>query len=305
MGYLNRHRSVSSRKRSPSQTAQPCQSAVVRFVLTNDPEQFSSRAWPFIEPKLDCNVMATVLQNVLEGHYDSAMFALGLTPGDEVAFVAIRTPPWFMLVSELDPAHATDLVETWLEADPELPGVSGLPATARSIAAAWRSRTDGATRCRMSEAMHSLTEVRDPARPAPGALRLSAEADHELLVAWMEEFVREAGLQGVGEARRILRTRFGGDRLMLWDDHGPKSMVGMAGPVAGVARIGPVYTPPEHRQRGYATTAVAAYSRRALARGAHTCMLYTDLANPTSNKIYAEVGYRRFAEWEEHAFERE
>ena len=33
-------------------------------------------------------------------------------------------------------------------------------------------------------------------------------------------------------------------------------------------------------------------------------MLYTDLSNPTSNKIYAEVGYRRFADWEEHAFQR-
>ncbi|HZU61333.1 MAG TPA: GNAT family N-acetyltransferase, partial [Solirubrobacteraceae bacterium] len=62
--------------------------------------------------------------------------------------------------------------------------------------------------------------------------------------------------------------------------------------------------PPEQRGRGYATTAVAAFSRRALIRGAHTCMLYTDLGNPTSNRIYAAVGYRRVAEWEEHAFHR-
>jgi hypothetical protein len=48
----------------------------------------------------------------------------------------------------------------------------------------------------------------------------------------------------------------------------------------------------------------AATSRRALARGARTCILYTDLLNPTSNKIYAEVGYRRVADWEELAFER-
>jgi predicted GNAT family acetyltransferase len=33
-------------------------------------------------------------------------------------------------------------------------------------------------------------------------------------------------------------------------------------------------------------------------------MLFTDLANPTSNKIYAEIGYRRVADWEEHAFVR-
>jgi predicted GNAT family acetyltransferase len=65
-----------------------------------------------------------------------------------------------------------------------------------------------------------------------------------------------------------------------------------------------VDTPPERRRRGYAASAVAAASRDALAGAARQCALHTDLANPTSNKIYAEVGYRRIADWEEHAFER-
>jgi predicted GNAT family acetyltransferase len=80
-------------------------------------------------------------------------------------------------------------------------------------------------------------------------------------------------------------------------------MVGVNLAVAGVVRVGPVYTPPQLRRRGYAGSAVAAVSRRALAAGAARCMLFTDLANPTSNKIYAEVGYRRIADWEEYAFE--
>ena len=62
--------------------------------------------------------------------------------------------------------------------------------------------------------------------------------------------------------------------------------------MAGVARIAPVYTPPEHRGRGYASNAVAALRRRALERGVRSCMLYTDLANPTSNAIYQKIGYR-------------
>lgn len=81
-------------------------------------------------------------------------------------------------------------------------------------------------------------------------------------------------------------------------------MVGINRPVAGAVRVGPVYTPPALRGRGYAGTAVAEASRRALAGGARSCMLYTDLANPTSNKIYAEVGYRRAGDWEEHDFDR-
>jgi predicted GNAT family acetyltransferase len=76
----------------------------------------------------------------------------------------------------------------------------------------------------------------------------------------------------------------------------------MSPAIAGTVRVGPVYTPPENRRRGYATSAVAAASRRALAAGARQCILFTDLANPTSNQIYSTVGFWRFADWEEYAF---
>jgi predicted GNAT family acetyltransferase len=72
----------------------------------------------------------------------------------------------------------------------------------------------------------------------------------------------------------------------------------------GYGWIGPVYTPPERRRRGYAGAGVAAISRRLLAAGASRCLLFTDLDNLTSNKIYHEVGYRRFADWEQHRFVR-
>jgi predicted GNAT family acetyltransferase len=155
----------------------------------------------------------------------------------------------------------------------------------------------------MSEAMHQLTEVSDPPRAARGHLRRPDEQELDLLRNWMERFAVETGTEGTDRAETMVRARLANDALMLWDDGQPVCMVGMAGPVAGVARIGPVYTPPEHRNRGYASSAVAAFSRLALERGAGTCMLYTDLANPTSNRIYAALGYQRFAEWEEHLFE--
>lgn len=278
----------------------------MRYVFTSDPAEFSRKASPFIEPRLDCNVMASALRYVLDGVYtpSESVFAYGLSDGERVAFAAARTSPWPMLVAGLDPADASELMVRWLEVDPGLPGVNGSPATTRALAACWRAQTGGRTHVHMSQAMHSLTEVSDPVRPAPGRLRQPREDEHPLLVAWMEDFAREAHLQTGDQARTSVFTRLASGALWLWDDGSPVSMVGWVGPVAGVARVGPVYTPPGHRRRGYATSAVAALSRLVLARDAHTCMLYTDLANPTSNKIYAEIGYRRFADWEEHAFER-
>ena len=143
--------------------------------------------------------------------------------------------------------------------------MSGVPATARAIAAAWERRAGGATRCTMSEAMHVLDHVDDPPRPAAGTLRLPKPDERDLLVSWMEEFTTEAGLIGVAQAGAIVDARLRQEGLLVWDDDRPVSLIGLNPPVAGVVRIGPVYTPPQLRRRGYAGSAVAAASRRALA----------------------------------------
>jgi hypothetical protein len=135
-------------------------------------------------------------------------------------------------------------------------------------------------------------------------LRLPRPDERDLLIAWMREFVIEAGLIGAAQAEQMVDARLREQGLMVWDDGEPVSLVGVNPAVAGVVRVGPVYTPLHFRRRGYAGSAVAAISRRALAGGADRCMLFTDLANPTSNKIYAEVGYRRCGDWEEIALER-
>jgi uncharacterized protein len=278
----------------------------MQFVLTRDAGAFAERTWAFLEQRIECNLLATILATVLDGAHANVtpLFAYGLDHRDQVRFAGMRTPPWFMLPSRLETHDARRLLPQWLDADPEVPGVDGLPETARAIAAAWRERTGGATRCTMREAIHTLAEVRDPPRPAPGRLRIARLEERPLLVDWIRAFLREAGVAGADQAAAMVDARLARDGLLLWDHGGPVCVVGAAGPIAGVTRFGPVYTPPEHRRRGYAGSAVAAASRRALAAGASSCTLFTDLANPTSNKIYAEVGYRRVGDWEEYAFER-
>jgi predicted GNAT family acetyltransferase len=57
-------------------------------------------------------------------------------------------------------------------------------------------------------------------------------------------------------------------------------------------RVGPVYTPPGLRHRGYAGAVTAAVSQAALDAGAAEVLLFTDLANPTSNSLYQNLGYQ-------------
>ena len=104
---------------------------------------------------------------------------------------------------------------------------------------------------------------------------------------------------------RNLESRFGseGTGFWLWEDGGqPVSLAGFGGPTPTGIRIGPVYTPPEHRRRGYATTLVADLSSWLLGHGHRACFLYTDLANPTSNRIYVEIGYQRVCDAMEFSF---
>jgi predicted GNAT family acetyltransferase len=276
----------------------------MRFVLTRDPRQFEEHARAFLTDRIERNVLMTTLMNVLSGRFagEAPLFAYGLGDGDELRFAAMRVAPYPMLTSELDPVHAGELVELWLRQDPELPGVSGPTGTARAIAAAWSGHTGRRARCRRREALHALERLREPTRPAPGHLRLPRPDEHELLGDWAVEFTREAGVIGGDEhARASSRSQVYRGTLRVWDNGEPVSMVGTAQRVTDVLRSAPVSPPPVGGRRGYATSAVAAVCREALAAGVQRCALFTDLANPTSNKIYAEIGFRPVTDWEEQA----
>jgi GNAT superfamily N-acetyltransferase len=107
-------------------------------------------------------------------------------------------------------------------------------------------------------------------------------------------FGREANdLGGPADQAPVVRDRLSHGGVMLWVAGGvPVSVAAASRQVAGMIRVGPVYTPPELRGHGYASAATAALSRQALAAGAEEVVLYTDLANPVANSIYQRIGYR-------------
>jgi predicted GNAT family acetyltransferase len=92
------------------------------------------------------------------------------------------------------------------------------------------------------------------------------------------------------------RIGFGG--LVFWEHHGrPVSLAGRNRAAAGQARIGPVYTPPDLRGRGFGGAATVAITQAALADGAEGVVLFTDLANLASNTLYQRLGYRPVSDW--------
>jgi ribosomal protein S16 len=275
----------------------------MRVTVTTSADEFAARVGALLESRLEHNILATVLESVRIRRPDrAARFAYLENGTGTVVAAALRTPPRHLLASTMDGASADALMEAWLAHDPGLPGVGAPGEVARRLSQAWERRTGGRATLAMSLALHALDRVSDPSRPARGRLRRALAADRDLLAGWRRAFVVEAGVDDVGDATEVVAQAIERRLLHLWDDGEPVALVGHSPAVAGVVRIGPVYTPPERRSRGYASSAVAALSRLALDRGARQCALYTDLANPTSNRIYAALGYRRVSDWEDRAF---
>jgi uncharacterized protein len=102
----------------------------------------------------------------------------------------------------------------------------------------------------------------------------------------------------------VTQQLIGRGQLHFWLDGGhPRAMVAATRETRSGCAINTVYTPPQFRRCGYATAAVATLSASLLDAGRRFCCLYTDLANPTSNAIYAKIGYRPIRDDSEIAFE--
>jgi predicted GNAT family acetyltransferase len=211
----------------------------------------------------------------------------------------MHPPPQPILVSPLQPGAADILTSALAESCPDAPGVNGTSATADAVAAAWRRLTKAEVVLHQQQRIHRLVAVSFPRTP-PGGWRRAAQADRQLLLEWSDAFELEAEGAVTGASAGGLDARLAAGRVFLWVDGTPVSYAGATPAVGGVARVGPVYTPPAHRGRGYASALVAAISQTALDGGATACMLYTDLANRTSSEIYEAIGYRPAAEI--HAF---
>ena len=210
-----------------------------------------------------------------------------------VGAVFMLTPEFPVMLSDVSGQAAAELARDLAVAGRQVPGVNAAQEAADAFAAAWADRTGDAVTVFRRIRLFRLGELNWPAPGPEGAARLATERDRDLLAEWFDAFAREVGDPPRHDERAAVdeRSRYGG--ITVWEAGGvPVSIAGRTRVVAGMARVGPVYTPPALRGRGYAGAATAAVSQAALDAGVREVMLYTDLANPTSNALYHRLGYR-------------
>jgi uncharacterized protein len=229
--------------------------------------------------------------------------------GDEVTGAALRTPPFNLVLAQPSNDPALDaLVDRMIAEGQDLPGVVGATPEVERFVGAWTAEHDVDAAIVFRHGIYELREVMQvPA--APGGARPVTPEDRDQVIAWAIAFADEVLPEETDRERHVRlidsRLRATADAgLWLWEDaRGPVSLCGYGGSTPNGIRIGPVYTPPEHRGRGYATSLVAQQSHWLLGGGRSLCFLYTDLDNPTSNALYRRIGYRMVAEAREVRFD--
>ena len=273
------------------------------WFITADVREFLAEAGEFLraEPARH-SVVLTVTENLLltpaaapGSGPDEPLF--GWWQPDRVTAVAavfMYTPEFpVLLSSHMSGSAAAELARYLAAAGRQFPGINAEQEAADAFGAVWRDRTGDAVTAYRRMRLLRLGELIRPAPGPEGTARPATERDRDLLAGWFDAFAREVGDPPRHATRAVVDERLGYGGITLWVAAGvPVSLAGRTRVVAGMVRVAPVYTPPELRGRGYAGAVTAAVSQAALDAGVREVVLYTDLANPTSNALYQRLGYR-------------
>jgi RimJ/RimL family protein N-acetyltransferase len=261
---------------------------VARWVYRRDPVRFT-----------------TELTTLRTSKWPDDQLLLSVFDCDGEVGAALQMRGSVLLVSGLPPTLAKEAAAALAPVRADLPAVRGTAATAAAFSQAWGEATGTGSATSFTETLYRLDELVAP-DGVLGEPRLATSEDSELIAKWFDAFFVEAfDAESSPEARRGLLTDIAdADGLVvLWTvDGDPVAMARVHGCLLGMSRIGPVYTPPEHRGRGHGAAVTAEAVRHAQRNGARDVVLFADDANPVSNRIYRRLGFVPVGENVQYAF---
>jgi uncharacterized protein len=285
--------------------------SAIHVELPTDARAFLDTAGPFLERReAEHNLLFGIAENLVKDPgrpmTGPPLFAV-VRRDSEIVAAGLMTPPFNIVLSCTDdPDSMPALARRLAHGDVQIPGITAPRDVARAFADAWTATHGQTAHETMAQRIYRLQRVTPP-REVPGLLRVADARDRDVLIDWCHAFLLEAlERPRPDEARDIVdgALRSGTRIFYLWEHDGrPVSMAGVTGPTPHGIRIGPVYTPPEARGRGFGSAVTAAASQAQLDQGRRFVFLFTDVTNATSNKIYQAIGFEPVIDIDQWSFE--
>lgn len=219
-----------------------------------------------------------------------------------VTIAAAYCPPrkWLHL-TPIPPEAIALLVEDMCrhQATPEF--VVADAQSAQQFAQGWSKANDIKVNQDYGLRIYQLERVMPP-RATPGMLRLGEAKDEKLVGDWSVAFDTEVDYGDASAIKGLMLAALDEQRLYLWDDGGPVSMLARNAPTANSERVSVVYTPPNLRGKGYGAAANAALAQIILDSGKRYACLFADTNNAISNKMYLNIGYEAVCDMHRYKF---
>ncbi len=270
-------------------------SGAVEVQFTHDPGEFVGLTADFMrDDPFSTNVIGVHTSAVIAGRRRGSPEDLwgAVFSGGRVVGVAMHTPPYNLFLSRMSAEAASRLAGAVNGRSRAIPGITGEIAAASAFVDRWVELNGQVESVDVVLRMYRIGQLCHPTGVA-GSARPASKDDTGRVRDWLAAFQAEVAPHGpVGDAADTANRRVAAGEITFWvEAEEPVSIAGCSAAADGIARVGPVYTPPAHRRRGYGAAVTASATAEALEKGAAHVVLYADLANPTSNSVYQSIGY--------------
>ncbi|WP_339149836.1 MULTISPECIES: GNAT family N-acetyltransferase [unclassified Sutcliffiella] len=274
----------------------------MKFKVYENAHDFEKKIESFLLEKEDVfSLFYGVLQAIKAGNYENPFMATIEEDGNVLAFFQM-TPPHPLNIIFVDENRLDEIIDFFIknmvELKIEFRSIISLKEWAYKVAEKWEDKTGKAHQLLMDQGLYRLKTVNEMLVHSPGSWRYAEESDSALIEKWFNSFENDAGLSTspIEQVKKRVAMFLKEQEIFIWEDKGKiVSMMKKSRPTKNGVTVSLVFTPKEERKKGYARTLVTAVSKELL-KDFNFCVLYTDLRNPTSNKIYREIGYERIAD---------
>lgn len=269
------------------------------WMVYTDPLAYAGQVEDLLYEREDeYSLFLGILQQIKEARYDDYFLAIAFDNG-EVAAACLMTPPHpLQLIAFKDiPEIESEVARRLMDAGIVVESIVGDRNVATRFAEAWTGMAGGSVRVLMDQGLYRADAVNRKLEKSPGSWRIANKKDAPLLAHWMLLFEQETGIavSTPAEAAHKIEAFIDGKEVYVWEVSGEVvSCMKKSRPSKHGITVSFVFTPQKHRRKGYARTLVAEVTEELL-QEYDFAMLYTDLKNPTSNKIYMEIGYDQIA----------